>query len=228
MFNATNPDEFEELFIANNSTQFEKLFPSTYIETLKEQSIQRFKDENVMEAVRYGLAYPENMKSAMSEQYVKNDKYKTLLVFNNSKNILKLTKENLIEKSSEKEKGIEYATKEITKNEEKKKEKNKDEMSVFIKLSGKEKQSYKGIYLPINSGIQVFIPKQLYKIDDDKLEIINSNSGIANMSEYAIDEENRTKKWISRLTTDEFYHKYFNLYEISMGKEKEVMPSASY
>ena len=223
-----NPDEFEELFIANNSTQFEKLFPSTYIETLKEQSIQRFKDENVMEAVRYGLAYPENMKSALSEQYVKNDKYKTLLVFNNSKNILKLTKENLIEKSNEKEKGIEYTHKEITKNEETKKERNKDEMSVFIKLSGKEKQSYKGIYLPINSGIQVFIPKQLYKIDDDKLEIINSNSGIANMSEYAIDEENRTKKWISRLTTDEFYHKYFNLYEISMGKEKEVMPSASY
>ena len=30
----------------------------------------------------------------------------------------------------------------------------------------------------------------------------------------------------NRLTLDNFYHKYFNLYEISM--EKEVIPSASY
>ena len=83
-----NPDEFEDLFIANNTSQFEKLFPKTYVETLKEQAVSRFKNENVMEAVRYGLAYPDNMKSAMTRQFVNNDKYKTLLVFNNNKNIL--------------------------------------------------------------------------------------------------------------------------------------------
>lgn len=223
-----NPDEFEELFIANSASQFEKLFPTTYVETLKEQAVSRFKNENVMEAVRYGLAYPDSMKSAMSEQFVKNDKYKSLLVFNNNKNILGLTKENVLE-DNEKEKDKE---KDISENKLKKSEiektKNNNYMSVFIKLSGKEKESYKGIYLPVNSGIQVFIPKQLYKIDDNKLQILNSNSNYANMSEYEIDEENRTKKWISRLTTNEFYHKYFNIYEISMNKEKEVMPSASY
>lgn len=90
-----NPDEFEDLFIANNTSQFEKLFPKTYVETLKEQAVSRFKNENVMEAVRYGLAYPDNMKSAMTRQFVNNDKYKTLLVFNNNKNILGLTPEIL-------------------------------------------------------------------------------------------------------------------------------------
>jgi len=99
-------------------------------------------------------------------------------------------------------------------------------MSIFIKLSGKEKESYKGIYLPIDSGTQVFIPKQLYRIDDGRLQILNSQSKSANMSEYAVDENTRTKKFMNRLTLDNFYHKYFNLYEISM--EKEVIPSASY
>ena len=81
-----NPDEFEDMFIANNTSQFEKLFPKTYVESLKEQAVSRFKNENVMEAVRYGLAYPDNMKSAVTRQFVNNDKYKTLLVFNNNKN----------------------------------------------------------------------------------------------------------------------------------------------
>jgi len=53
-----------------------------------------------------------------------------------------------------------------------------------------------------------------------------SQSKSANMSEYAVDENTRTKKFMNRLTLDNFYHKYFNLYEISM--EKEVIPSASY
>ena len=104
--------------------------------------------------------------------------------------------------------------------------KNNNDMSVFIKLSGKEKESFKGIYLPIDSGTQVFIPKQLYRIDDGKLQILNSQSKSTNMSEYAVDENTRTKKFMNRLTLDNFYHKYFNLYEISM--EKEVIPSASY
>ena len=93
-------------------------------------------------------------------------------------------------------------------------------------MSGKEKESYKGIYLPIDKGTQVFIPKQLYKIDEGKLQILNNQSKIANMSEYAIDEDTKTKKFLSRLTLDNFYHKYFKLYEISM--EKEVVPNASY
>lgn len=221
-----NPDEFEDLFIANNTSQFEKLFPKTYIESLKEQAVSRFKNENVMEAVRYGLAYPDNMKSAMTRQFVNNDKYKTLLVFNNNKNILRLTPENIIKETKEElEKTQEKVQEEIQKTEVES-EKNINNMSVFIKLSGKEKESFKGIYLPINSGIQVFIPKQLYKIDDGKLQILNSQSKLANMSEYAIDESTMTKKFMNKLTLDNFYHKYFNLYEISM--EKEVIPSASY
>ena len=225
-----NPDEFEDLFIANNTSQFEKLFPKTYVESLKEQAVSRFKNENVMEAVRYGLAYPDNMKSAMTRQFVNNDKYKTLLVFNNNKNILGLTPENIMKETKEKlekkpEKIQEKAQDDIQKTEVET-VKNNNDMSVFIKLSGKEKESFKGIYLPIDSGTQVFIPKQLYRIDDGKLQILNSQSKSANMSEYAVDENTRTKKFMNRLTLDNFYHKYFNLYEISM--EKEVIPSASY
>ena len=225
-----NPDEFEDLFIANNTLQFEKLFPKTYVESLKEQAVSRFKNENVMEAVRYGLAYPDNMKSAMTRQFVNNDKYKTLLVFNNNKNILGLTPENIMQETKEElekkpEKVQEKAQDEIQKTEVET-VKNNNDMSVFIKLSGKEKESFKGIYLPIDSGTQVFIPKQLYRIDDGKLQILNSQSKSANMSEYAVDENTRTKKFMNRLTLDNFYHKYFNLYEISM--EKEVIPSASY
>ena len=225
-----NPDEFEDLFIANNTSQFEKLFPKTYVESLKEQAVSRFKNENVMEAVRYGLAYPDNMKSAMTRQFVNNDKYKTLLVFNNNKNILGLTPENIMKETKEElekkpEKTKQKAQDDIQKTEVKT-VKNNNDMSVFIKLSGKEKESFKGIYLPIDSGTQVFIPKQLYRIDDGKLQILNSQSKSANMSEYAVDENTRTKKFMNRLTLDNFYHKYFNLYEISM--EKEVIPSASY
>lgn len=221
-----NPDEFEDLFIANNTSQFEKLFPKTYVETLKEQAVSRFKNENVMEAVRYGLAYPDNMKSAMTRQFVNNDKYKTLLVFNNNKNILGLTPKNIIKETKEElERKPEKVQDDIQKTEVETAKNNKD-MFIFIKLSGKEKESYKGIYLPIDSGTQVFIPKQLYRIDDGRLQILNSQSKSANMSEYAVDENTRTKKFMNRLTLDNFYHKYFNLYEISM--EKEVIPSASY
>lgn len=225
-----NPDEFEDLFIANNTSQFEKLFPKTYVESLKEQAVSRFKNENVMEAVRYGLAYPDNMKSAMTRQFVNNDKYKTLLVFNNNKNILGLTPENIMKETKEELEKKAEKTKQKAQDDIQKTEvetvKNNNDMSVFIKLSGKEKESFKGIYLPIDSGTQVFIPKQLYRIDDGKLQILNSQSKSANMSEYAVDENTRTKKFMNRLTLDNFYHKYFNLYEISM--EKEVIPSASY
>ena len=72
-----------------------------YIETMKEQAIDRFKNENVMEAVRYALAYPESMKSDLSSRFVNNNKYKTLLVFNNNKNILGLTPENVIKEERE-------------------------------------------------------------------------------------------------------------------------------
>lgn len=166
------------------------------------------------------------MKSAMTRQFVNNDKYKTLLVFNNNKNILGLTPENIIKETKEElERKPEKVQDDIQKTEVETAKNNKD-MSIFIKLSGKEKESYKGIYLPIDSGTQVFIPKQLYRIDDGRLQILNSQSKSANMSEYAVDENTRTKKFMNRLTLDNFYHKYFNLYEISM--EKEVIPSASY
>ncbi len=212
-----NQDEFEEIFIANNSKQFEKLFPKSYIETLKEQSINRFVNDGVMEAVRYGLAYSEDMKSVMTRQFVNNNKYKTLLVFNNNKNILGLNAENVKTDSKEELKEKVEQEKIVEKNDKK----SKNPMSIFIRLTGKENETSKGMYLPINEEKQVFIPKQLYKKADNKVELINIQSNQANMSEYRINPEQHTKKWSSRLSLDEFYKKYFKLYEIQM--EKEVM-----
>ena len=215
-----NSDEFEEIFIANNNMQFEKLFPKTYVETLKEQAITHFKTDGVMEAVRYGLAYSEELKSAMSRQYVNNNKFKTLLVFNNNKNILGLTKENFKEETKEQE--IEK-TQEKQKNE-KQKIKEKNITSIFITLSGNEKETYKGIYLPISDENVLYIPKQLYKKNNDRIEILDNKRNAATISEYKIDNEEHKKTWIAKIGIDEFYHKYYRLYEIQ--KENEVMAYA--
>ena len=210
-----NSDEFEEIFIANNNMQFEKLFPKTYGETLKEQAITHFKTDGVMEAVRYCLAYPEELKSAMSRQYVNNNKFKTLLVFNNNKNILGLKKENFKEETKEQE---------IEKTQEKQKMKEKNTTSIFITLSGNEKETYKGIYLPISDENVLYIPKQLYKKNNDRIEILDNKRNAATISEYKIDKEEHKKTWIAKIGIDEFYHKYYRLYEIQ--KEKEVMAYA--
>lgn len=210
-----NSDEFEEIFIANNNMQFEKLFPKTYVETLKEQAITHFKTDGVMEAVRYCLAYPEELKSAMSRQYVNNNKFKTLLVFNNNKNILGLKKENFKEETKEQE---------IEKTQEKQKMKEKNTTSIFITLSGNEKETYKGIYLPISDENVLYIPKQLYKKNNDRIEILDNKRNAATISEYKIDKEEHKKTWIAKIGIDEFYHKYYRLYEIQ--KEKEVMAYA--
>lgn len=215
-----NSDEFEEIFIANNSMQFEKLFPKTYVETLKEQAITHFKTDGVMEAVRYGLAYPEELKSAMSRQYVNNNKFKTLLVFNNNKNILGLTKENFKEETKEQE--IEKTQENQT--IEKQKTKEKSTTSIFITLSGNEKETYKGIYLPISDENVLYIPKQLYKKNNERIEILDNKRNAATISEYKIDNEEHKKTWIAKIEIDEFYHKYYRLYEIQ--KEKEVMAYA--
>lgn len=211
-----NPEEFEEIFIANNYIQFEKLFPKTYVETLKEQAINRFKNDGVMEAVRYGLAYPESMKSAMNRQIVNNEKYKTLLVFNNTNNILELSAKNIKKTSHEQEKVKEEIESKEEKTETQIKTKNK---SVFIKLVGNEKETSNGMYLQTEGDIQVFIPKYLYKKNDGKIELLDNNQG--NMSEYKIDKEEHTKKWMSKLSLEDFYHKYFKMYEIQV--ENEVM-----
>lgn len=189
-----NSDEFEEIFIANNNMQFEKLFPKTYVETLKEQAISRFRNDGVMEAIRYGLAYPEELKSAMSRRYVNNNKFKTLLVFNNNKNILGLTKENFIEETKEQE--IEKTQEKET--IEKKNTKEKDTTSIFITLSGNEKETYKGIYLPISDENVLYIPKQLYKKNNDRIEILDNKRNAATISEYKIDNEEHKKTWIAK------------------------------
>ncbi len=212
-----NPDEFEEIFIANSHEQFEKLFPKSYEKLIKEQSVSRFKNELVMEVVRYGFAYPEDMKSAMSREFVNNGKFKSLLVFNNNKNILGLTVDSIKQSDNEIVQEIE-PQKEIEMPKERSKS---NSMSIFIKLSGKETETYKGIYLPVNEETQVYIPKQLYKKDDEKLEILNNQSSQAKMSEYQIDTNKHTKKWLSGLNLEEFYDKYFGMYGIQM--EKEVM-----
>lgn len=212
-----NPDEFEEIFVANNNAQFEKLFPKSYVENMKEQSINRFKNNGVMEAIRYALAYTDDMKASMNRQIVNNDKFKTLLVFNNNKNILGLNAENI--KSLSKEE-----TKEIEQNidQEQQQKQKKAPMSIFIKLSGKEKETSKGMYLPINEETQVYIPKQLYKKDqDNQVEILEEQSSQAIMSEYKINPEEQTKKWSSKLSLEDFCKKYFKMYEVRF--EKEVM-----
>jgi len=212
-----NPDEFEEIFIANNTLQFEKLFPKSYKEIFKEQAISRFKNYGVMEAVRYGLAYNEDMKSALSRQFVNNNKYKTLLVFNNNNNILGLTPENIKKENKTVQKEIQH-TKEIPPE----KLKGKGPMSIFIKLPGNQTETSKGMYLPVDDKNAVYIPKELYKkMDNEKVELISSKSNQAIMSEYNINPIERTKKFLSRLSLEDFYHKYFKLYEIKM--EKEVM-----
>ncbi len=215
-----NNDEFEEIFIANNNMQFEKLFPKTYEETFKDQAISRFRNDGVMEAIRYGLAFSDELKSAMSRKYVNNNKFKTLLVFNNNKNILGLTKENFIEETKEQE--IEKTKEEKTIEKQKIKEKN--QTSIFITLSGNEKETYKGIYLPISDENVIYIPKQLYKKNNDRIEILDNKRNVATISEYKIDNEEHKKTWIAKIGIDEFYHKYYKLYEIQ--KEKEVMAYA--
>ena len=214
-----NPDEFEEIFISNSNEQFKKLFPKTYKEAFKEQAISRYTNDNVMEAIRYALAYTDDMKSVMTRQYVNNDKYKTLLVFNNNKNILGLSSMNIKEIIKEETKEIEKNT--IESEIENKENKTRNPMSIFINLSGKEKETYKGMYLSISDETQVFIPKQLYKKSDKKIELLNNQANQVNMSEYKVNTNENTKKWSARLTLDEFYKKYFKFYEVQ--REKEVM-----
>ena len=218
-YNESFDDEIKN-YIANNNLQFEKLFPKTYVETLKEQAISHFRNDGVMEAIRYGLAYPEELKSAMSRQYVNNNKFKTLLVFNNNKNILGLTKDNFIEETKEQE-FERTQEKEII---EKKNTKEKNTTSIFITLSGNEKETYKGIYLPISDENVLYIPKQLYRKNNERLEILDNKRNVATISEYKINNEEHKKTWIAKIGIDEFYHKYYKLYEIQ--KEKEVMAYA--
>lgn len=211
-----NPDEFEEIFIANNSEQFEKLFPRTYEENMKDSAINNFKNNGNMGVVKYAAAFSNDIKDKLDRRFVNNDTFKTLLVFNNKKNILGLTVDNI--KREKIDKGLE---KENTVKKEQNLEEMKKSMSVVINLSGEEKESYRGIYLPIDDKNQVFIPKELYKKHDKKLEILSSESNNARMSEYRIDDKAKKMKFFSRLSLEDFYHKYLNLYEIQM--EKEVM-----
>lgn len=213
-----HPEEFEEMFIATNSEQFKKLFPKTYEENMRDSSISNFKNTGNMGVIKYAVAFSNDIKDKLDRRYVNNDTFKTLLVFNNNKNILGLTVDNIKKVSTEKE--IEQ-NKEKTVEKEEIKEKAKNPMSIFINLSGKEKESYRGIYLPVDEKNQVFIPKELYKKDDKKLEILNSESNHARMSEYKIDNKEKKMKFFSKLSLEDFYHKYLNLYEIQM--EKEVM-----
>lgn len=215
-----NSDEFEEIFVANNNMQFEKLFPKTYAETFKDQALSRFRNDGVMEAIRYSLAYSDELKSAMSRKYVNNNKFKTLLVFNNNNNILGLTKDNFIEQTKEQEKEKIKEEKTI----EKQKLKEKNQTSIFITLSGNEKETYKGIYLPISDENVLYIPKQLYRKNNQRIEILDNQRNAATISEYKIDNEEHKKTWIAKIGIDEFYHKYYKLYEIQ--KEKEVMSYA--
>lgn len=215
-----NPDEFEEIFISNNSNQFKNLFPKSYKQEFKEQAISRYVNEGAMEAIRYALAYTDDMKNIMTRKYVNNGKYKTLLVFNNNKNILGLSAKNIKEPLKEEQNELkEDILEQKIEIKDVQKIKKSSPMSIFISLSGKEKETYKGMYLPINEETQVFIPKQLYRKDDKKIEILNSQVNEANMSEYKVDNKEHKKEYINRLTLNEFYQKYFNIYEVQMEKE---------
>lgn len=210
-----HPEEFEEMFIATNSEQFKKLFPKTYEENMRDSSINNFKNNGTMGVIKYAAAFSNDIKDKLDRRYVNNDTFKTLLVFNNNKNILGLTADNIKKEKTEKE--IQKVKEKAVEKEETKKKTN----SIFINLSGKERESYRGIYLPVDEQNQIFIPKTLYKKNDKKLEILNSESNNARMSEYKIDNNEQKMKFFSKLSLEDFYHKYINLYEFQM--EKEVM-----
>jgi len=213
-----NPDEFEELFIANSEFEYEKLFPERYVEQLKENSVKRFSTENIMGAIRYRLAYEENLKPVLSEKFVNNEQYKSLLVFNNIKGDIKIEdkqikKESVLNVEKTKEQKLEKMQST---------EKNKETpMSIVMKLTGNEKETYKGIYFPINDEMEIYIPKQLYTIKSDELELNSSQSNSANMSEYFVNKEQCIKKYKDRLTFKDFCHKYSNFYEVKVD-QKEV------
>ena len=210
-----HPEEFEEMFIATNSEQFKRLFPKTYEENMKESSINNFKNNKTMGVIKYAAAFSNDIKDKLDKRYVNNDTFKTLLVFNNHKNILGLTTDN-IKKTKSKE--LEQSKEKVIEKEEIK-EKTRTPISIFINLSGKERESYRGIYLPIDESNQVFIPKTLYKKDNNKLEILSGESNHARMSEYKIDNKDKKMKFFSKLSLEDFYHKYLNLHEIQMDKE---------
>ena len=46
-----------------------------------------------------------------------------------------------------------------------------------------------------------------------------SESNNARMSEYKIDKGEQKMKFFSKLSLEDFYHKYLNLYEFQMEKE---------
>ena len=213
-----HPEEFEEMFVATNSEQFKKLFPNTYEENMRDSSISNFKNTGNMGVIKYAAAFSNDIKDKLDRRYVNNNTFKTLLVFNNNKNILGLTVDNIKKEFKEKEKEIERTKEKVIVEKEETKKKTS---SIFINLSGKEKESYRGIYLPVDESNQIFIPKALYKKNNKKLEILNSESNNARMSEYKIDKGEQKMKFFSKLSLEDFYHKYLNLYEFQM--EKEVM-----
>lgn len=213
-----HPEEFEEMFVATNSEQFKKLFPNTYEENMRDSSISNFKNTGNMGVIKYAAAFSNDIKDKLDRRYVNNNTFKTLLVFNNNKNILGLTVDNIKKEFKEKEKEIERTKEKVIVEKE---ETKKKISSIFINLSGKEKESYRGIYLPVDESNQIFIPKALYKKNNKKLEILNSESNNARMSEYKIDKGEQKMKFFSKLSLEDFYHKYLNLYEFQM--EKEVM-----
>ena len=47
-------------------------------------------------------------------------------------------------------------------------------------------------------------PKQLYKRNNERLEIVDYNGNTATMSEYRIDNNEHKKCWIAKIGIDEF------------------------
>jgi len=212
-----NPDEFQELYIANTCEEFKRLFPETYIESIKDESLKKFNTDKTMGVVRYRLAYEDKLKSIISEKYVNNENYKSLLVFNNIDNEIIITKENIKEKEKEKEVKQEIKS-EVTKEKPK-----SFPMSIVMKLPENITETYKGIYLPISDGLQIYIPKPLYKITEDEIELINSKMNTANMSEYTVNTEERIRTFKDRLTFKDFCDKYSNFYKVKLDQMKEVV-----
>ena len=108
--------------------------------------------------------------------------------------------------------------KEIVKEESK----SNNPMSILIKLTGKEKETTRGMYLPTENGKAIYIPKQLYNKTNNEMQLLTQRHSQANMSEYLLDTENHVKKWLSQLTIDDFYNKYMKMYKLKMDKEVMV------
>lgn len=210
-------EEYNNLYIINSEEELESLFPKTYPQFFKEKAINRFK-EGAMEVIRYSLAFSNKLKDFMSEKYVKDGKFMSVLVFNNLDNTLSLSNDSL-EKYNVIELENSIAEKSIEFDNDKKEDK-----IIYIKLKGNEVETKNGIYIMAKEKEAVYIPKTLYIKDDNGIKVVSNNNDSTNIGKYEIIQTDLESKreWKSNITLQQFYKNYKNLYEEANDSKEMV------